>query len=238
MATTLRYIVYDIIEALKQTGDDREVQPSQVAYWVIALANRIKAQHIEKRDSGAFLTTFTNVPVVNPTTTAPIGIVQNRKYIVLPATIFDFDKDNAIEYMAYVSDGSPGCPPEFTYTTFTRTSPAESRYLYWNPYTKPSPSNPYFYRTEQYLVLLGVEKVSVKGLELGIYMPIKPVNEIDLDAPFEFPEELIQVLQRNVLDLGRFVLMVPQDKSNDGSSGLDASVPTQKIVSVNEQPQQ
>ncbi len=235
MATTLRYIVYDIIESLKQTGDDREVQPSQVAYWVIVRANRIKAMHIDKRDSGSFLTTFTNVPVVDPSVSQPIGVVQHRKHIVLPNTIFDFDRDSGVEYLAYVSDGQPGCPPEFTYTTFHRTTPSESRFLYANPYTKPTPSNPYWYRTEQYLVLLGVEQVNLKGLELGVYMPVPPVNEIDLDAPFAFPEELIQVLQRDVLDLGRLVLMMPQDRSNDGASGLDNPVPTQKIVSVNQE---
>lgn len=236
--TTLRLIIYDPLETLKQTVKDRDIQPTQMAYWAIVLMNRLKAQHIDKRSSGAFLTTFTNLPVIYPSATQPVGIVQNRPYFELPGAIFDFDMDGAVEYIAYTSDGSPGCPPEFTYVRFHRTTPSEAWHLYADPYMAPSPSNPYWYRTEKYVVLLGVEKLNTQAIEAGLYMPIQQVNDIDLDAPIEFPEELIQVLQRQLLDLGRWNISIPGDRSADGDYDLTKQVPTNKIASVNPEPQQ
>lgn len=237
--TTLRLIIYDPLETLKQTVKDRDIQPVQMAYWAIVLMNRLKAQHIEKRDSGMFLTTYTNIPVVVPTTTEEIAIVKNRKYVELPTKTFDFDKDGGVEYVAYVSDGQAGCPPEFTYVRFHRTTPSAAWHLYGDPYTAPSPSNPYFYITEKYMVLLGVEKIHIEGIEAGMYLPIQQVTgDIDLDAPVDFPEELIQILQRQLLDLGRWNLVVPSDRKSDGDFDTDSAVPMNKIASVSQVEQQ
>ena len=41
MATLLRYIVDDIAKDLKQTFDDKIVQKSQIAYWVLMVGNRL-----------------------------------------------------------------------------------------------------------------------------------------------------------------------------------------------------
>lgn len=237
MATPLRHIVDDIIVSLKQTIDDREIQPAHVAFWVITLSNRILAQHIDKRDSGAFLTIWTQVPVVEPVSTQQTAIVSGRKYSELPASIFDFDKDGGIEYIAYESDGGPGCPPRFTKNRFERTSPAESRLLSWSPYTMPTPSRPYFFRTGNYINYIGIENVNVPNVEIGIYSTIKSVTDIDIDAPFEFPEELIDVLRRQCLDLGRFILLVPSQRQNTGDdpNTNEGAVPTQKVASVNQQ---
>jgi hypothetical protein len=51
----------------------------------------------------------------------------------------------------------------------------------------------------------------------------------------DFPDELLIILKRQVLDLGRFTLMLPQERVNDGSDdGARKGVPTNKLVSVNE----
>jgi hypothetical protein len=232
--TTLRFIIMDPLETLKQTVKDREIQPVQMAYWAVVLMNRIKAQHIEKRSSGAFLTTFTSVPVVFPTATATTNVVENRPHFVLPSVIFDFDMDGAVEYIAYTSDGSPGCPPEFTYVRFHRTTPSEAWHLYGDSYMQPGPDNPYWYRTQNIITLLGVEKIPIEAVEVGLYLPVAQVDQIDLDAPVEFPEELIQVLQRQLLDLGRWNLLVPKDRAADGDFDPSNAVPTNKIASVND----
>jgi hypothetical protein len=237
--STLRLIVYDTLETLKQTVKDRDIQPSQVTQWAIILMNRLKAQHIEKRPtSGMFMTTFTNVPVITPTATQTTGIVENRKYSELPHKTFDFANDAAVRYVGYVSDGSAGCPPEFTFVTFSRTTPAAARHLYADPYTKPSPSNPYFYITEGLMTFLGIEKVPTPAVEMGLNLPIGPVTEADLDAPLQFPEELLQILQRQLLDVGRFQLSVPADRKDDGSFDPESAIPAQKIASVNVNPEQ
>ena len=170
--TPLRFLVDDIITALKQTIDDREIQPTQVGMWVITLSNRLLSQHIGKRDSGAFLTIWPQVPVVEPTSTVSPDIVAGRKYFTLPSMIFDFDKDGGIEYIAYESDGGPGCPPRFQKQRFERTTPSEALWLNSNPYTKPSPNRPYYFRNKDYIGLIGIENIKVKNVEVGVYSTI------------------------------------------------------------------
>ena len=237
--TTLRHLVDEIVTDLKQTIDDAEINPVAIGFWIITLSNQILGQHIQKRDSGAFMTTWTGVPVVEPTATSQTGIVAYRKYIELPANIFDFDRDGGIDYIAYRSDGSPGCPPEFEFQRFERTTPGEARLLTWSPYTKPSPLRPYYYRTKNYIPLLGIENINVTAVEVGIFSTIESITAIDIDAPFDFPEELMAVLRRQLLDLGRFILMVPSERQNVGDDPINdnSQIPGQKISSVNPQPE-
>ena len=236
MGTLLRHIVDDIAVDLKQVLDDKNVQKSQIAYWVLLVGNRLKAQHIGKRDSGAFLTTFDNVPVQIKSVSKNPNEIKNRKFIILPKSIYDYDRDGGIEYISYCLDfEAPNCPPPFTNTTFTRTTPSKSRRLYFSKYETPSPSNPYFYRVHDHIYLLGIECVEIDSIEIGIYTTLDPITEIDLDAEFDFPEELLIILKRQVLDLGRFALLIPQERVNDGSDDVgQQGVPTNKIVSVNE----
>lgn len=98
---------------------------------------------------------------------------------------------------------------------------------------KPSPANPYFYRAEDRLYLLGIECINPCGIELGIYTDVDP-DTCDLDEEFPLPTELIPILQRYVMDLGRFVLMMPNDRINEGNADMSISnVPKSKLISVN-----
>jgi len=236
MGTILRHIVDDIAEDLKQTLDDRTIQSSQIAYWVILIGNRLKSQHIGKRDSGAFLAVYDDVPIEVKTISKLPNEIKNRKFFRLPRTIYDYDRDGGIEYISYCLDEpQEGCPPPFTNVTFDRTTPGKSERLYYSKYEKPSPSQPYFYVVHDYVYLLGIECVEINKLEIGIYSTLDPVTEIDLDAPFDFPDELLIILKRQVLDLGRFSLLMPEDKLNDGANQIQAgTVPPNKLVSVNE----
>ena len=237
MATILRHIVDDIEKDLKQTFDNSVVRTSQVAYWAIMIGNRLKFQHIGKRDSGAFLSTFADIPVVKHTTNVNPNEIKDRKHIILPKSIYDYDQDRGISYISYYTEEeADNCPPPFTINTFTRTTTKMSQKLYFSRYEAPSPFNPYFYRIGDHLYFLGIEKVEVKKVEVGIYTTLDPITEIDLDAPFDFPEELIMVLKKQVLDLGRFSLLVPQERINDGTGDVaPADIPTQKLVSVNDE---
>lgn len=240
MATDrLRVIVDEILVTIKQTFDDKEVSKAQVAYWTILVGNQLLAQHIGKRDSGQFLNIFGKVPISMATQTTNPDIIKGRKYVELPGNIFDFDKDNGVEYIAYYVEDDPTCPPAFARRTIQRTSPSEAQWLYLNKYTEPSPKQPYWYRVNNLIYLLGLEKSTIKHLEMGIYMTINPVEKIDLDAPFRFPQELLQVLKRQVTDLARFSFLFPQERSNDGDDTAAQAGTTNipKIVSVNEQNQ-
>lgn len=237
IGTTLRTIVNDISKDLKQITDDKEITDIQIGHWVIMLANRIRSQHIAKRDSGAFLSVFANVPVQTFSSTTNPNQIKGRKYIEIPEVIYDYDQDGGIEYISYyLEDFQENCPPPFTNQTFSRTTPSTAQRLYFTKWEKPNPKNPYFYRVGPYVYLLGLECANVKNLEIGIYAALRPVTDgqLDLDARFDFPEETLIILKRQVLDLGRFVLMMPEERVNDGSSINQNQVPSNKLVSVND----
>lgn len=222
-------VVRDIIVSLNQVFDDKDILETQVAYWTLVIANRLKALHIEKRDSGAFLTTFPKIPVL---TGDGVLTPKGRKYIVLPKNIYDFDNDRAINYISYEAED---CDQPLKRVVFTRTKPASLSRLSMSKYENPSPTNPYFYRSGDNIYLIGIECVLTTFVELGLFTALDPVTEIDMDAPFDFPEELLTILQRQVLDLGRFILMIPEQRVNDGENDIakQGNVPTQKITSVN-----
>jgi hypothetical protein len=220
---TWRNVVYDLWTDLKQAYDDADITLFHVQYWVSVNASKLLSQHIDKRDSGAFLTVYNNVQVL-------IDTDNGYKYIDLPANIIDYTRDGGVVYMSYgacVDD----CDPIFTSVQFTRTKPSASRILYYTEEEKPSPSNPYFYRIGNRLYLLGIECINPCGIEIGLYITVSP-DICDLDEEINLPEELIPVLIRQILDLGRFVLAMPTDRINEGDAA-QANVPTSKLISVN-----
>lgn len=238
-ADTLRVVVDEIATTIKQTFDDKVVSQAQVAYWTIIVGNTLLGQHIAKRDSGQFLSIFSDIPVKVATKSVLPNIVKGRKYVELPGGIFDFDLDGGVEYIAYYNPDEK-CDPEFQKKTIQRTSPGQLQWLNINIHTKPSPKQPYWYRAGDNLYLVGIEKVPVKFIEMGIYMTIDPLEKIDLDKPFPFPQETLEALKRRVVDLARFSFLFKKDDGNDGSD--TASDPTgntvPKILSVNDQNQQ
>lgn len=236
MANILRYVIDDIAKDLKQIVDDKLIQKAQIAFWIKIIGDRLNSQHIAKRSSGAFLKTIPNIPVQVAGDNSTVNVVKNRPYIILPKTIYDFDQDRGINYISYyVDEDGLHLPPRFTTQAFHRTTPRASRRLYFSGYEKPSPKNPFFYRTGKIIYLLGIEKVDVKKVEVGLFTAIDPIQEIDIDEPFDFPDELMPILKRQVLDLGRFSLLFPEDTINQGKAETQAQeVPTQKITSVND----
>lgn len=237
MGTPFRDIVSDIVEDLNQNFDDQKVTDVQVAYWAIILGNNFLAKHIKKRDSGAFLTTFAEVPVLKSPDIGP-NLVRNRYYFDLPRCIFDFNMDKGVNYISYSVDPElPNDPAPLTQVTFERTVPKELERLYKsdNPYLKPDEKKPYWYRSGEKIYLLGVECIEIDTVEVGLYLSIPPVEKIDLDAPFPFPEETLAPLKRQILDMGRFALLMPRERTNDGDDAVNpGAVPTNKLTSVNE----
>lgn len=236
--TSLRTVVDDLLLDFKQQFDDRQLERAQIAHWVIMIGNRLLMQHIGKRDSGAFLSVYSNVPIETATSNSNPNIVKGRKYLTLPTSIFDYNKDGGIEYISYYNDtDEPNCPPAFTRQKFTRTTHSDASRLYLSGYEKPSPTNPYFYRVNKVVYFLGIECVNPKNVEIGIYSTLEPItsSNIDLDDVFEFPEELLIQLKRQVLDLGRFVLAIPEERRNDGvDANGEKALPMNKLTSVNE----
>ena len=78
----LRTVVDDIATDFKQTFDDKQIQKTQIAYWVLMVADRLRSQHVAKRDSGAFLSTYI-IPVEEYSANSNPSEVKGRKHIIL-----------------------------------------------------------------------------------------------------------------------------------------------------------
>jgi hypothetical protein len=229
---TLRNIVFDIETILKQNIDDYKISFNQLLYWTLVYANRLKQQHIEKTDSGLFISVFENVEVKKS---------GNKKYIELPEYIFDMNKDSGINYISYASDDTD-CLPPYNMITFTRTTHSAVQVLYYTDEEAPATDNPYFIVEKDRIILLGIECIDIPFLEIGIFSSFNIDDYFDglktLDENFAFPEQLLSILQRQVLDIARFGLMIPREIKNDGNNIIDEQVPKQKILPVSEENQQ
>jgi hypothetical protein len=225
--TTIRMVVYDLLGDLKQVYSEAVLSPFKVFYWVMVFADRLRKQHVEKLDSGAYVYKFDDIAVeVEPTT--------GRNRFELPAAIYDFDEDNGIDYITYQNAWDLSLPM-FASITFTRTTPAKAARLYFREEERPTPANPYFYRQNKYIYLLGTEEINITKVEAGLKTSLASAAlDTDIDAPFDFPQDLIPVLKRQILDIGRFVMQIPADLINDGAAFDSKQFPTQKIVSVND----
>ena len=229
--TTLRMVVYDLLNDFKQIYDDAQLTPFKVLYWTLVFADRLRKQHVEKTDSGAYTVRFDNVPVkVDP--------VTGRNYFELPAPIYDLAKDGGIDYVSYPPDMDLSIPM-WGSVVFTRTTVPNVMRLYFRDEERPAPNNPYFYRQNKYVYLLGVEEINLTKIEVGLKTTLEPASlTTDLDTVFDFPQDLIPVLKRQLLDIGRFVMQIPSDLVNDGAAFDQKQMPQQKISSVNDQNEQ
>lgn len=232
----LRDIINDIKVDLKQKFDDKQIEDTQIGYWILTMADRLKSQHINKRESGQHLHIYGGLPIETFDQTTNPNQIKGRKYVKLPSSIYDYDQDGGIQYIAYYDEDL--CKHkigQFANIVFNRTSPDRVERLYMNDYEKPSKENPYFYRAGEYVYLLGLECSDVSNVEMGIYATFPSIRDVDIDAKFDFPQELLTVLKRHVLDLGRFILMMPEERLNDGNDDKNSKqVPTGKLVSVND----
>lgn len=242
MATTLRLFASNIELMLKQANVDG-ISFNQIVLWSSYFINKYRYAKLVSQnsigyqfDSGAYLMTFANVPVITPTGSVDPNIIRNRKYIELPSVIYDLNKDEGIKYISY-SDFYLSCQPSFTGVRFTRTTPAKARRLYFSEYEKPSPNNPYFYRKSNIIELLGIEEIDVDTLEVGILSVFEPFVNGGLDSILDVGEEALSDITKQVLDLGRFMLLMPEDKVNDSAdTNATSQVPKSKLISVNQNP--
>lgn len=216
---TWRKVSYDILTALKLRYDDASITLAHVVYWVGIYANRLLILHQKKRDSGAYLSEFVITPSLIHFDAG------GRAYFDLPAAIYDYDNDKGIDYISYYPDG-------FKRVTFSRTTRAIARRLYFTTEETPQPDNPYFYRIGSRIYILGLECIQIPALDVGLRTTLEDVEPCDLDEEMNFPGELLPVLQRQVMDLGRWVLMMPADRTNTGDA-LDSEpdMPKTRIVS-------
>ena len=207
----IRVALSDIEKILEDAVADRKFVRSQILFWILTAADSLKSKHVAKIDSGAFVHPYFQIHVYTDNLTG-------RKYFDLPTGIYDFDKDEGINYLSYDYTVDP-CSPAFTSVTFTRTTPSKAERLYYTEEETPSPENPYFYRLIDRVWLLGIECIDVNYLEGGFYSTFDLSTSCSLDDELEFPNELYDVLKAKVLSLARWSAMIPQNRLNNGNWG-------------------
>jgi len=217
---TFRFAVFDIQKRFKQTFDDKDIQLAQALYWVQVVTNRLNKLHFDKHDTGLHVTTFQNVAVqIDSTFASP------RKFITLPAQIFDLDNEKAVHYITYNEESCSCCDgPAFAQTEFQPTIVTKAKNLYRNKYSEPTPKNPYFYRSKERLYLLGVECISLTDVEIALFVALDPLSTCDLDAELPLPDHLHQTMVAEVINLGRLAFLVPKERVNDGTDSISETV--------------
>lgn len=216
-----RYVGFDLLKSLKKMNDDADVRLTQVVYWIQVIANRIRADQFLKTDSGLFTSTFTNVQVLTDS--------NGKKYIELPNQIMDLPNEEGVEMITYCSDKCDPHPQSAVF--FQPTTMAKSPLLYMDEYTEPSSNNPYFYRVGDKvngvkvnrIYFLGLECIDVDCVDIALRCSIDPTSVCDLDDEIPIPDERVKELMDEILALGRFVMMVPEERINQGDDETSPS---------------
>lgn len=222
---TYRYVVYDLQKSLKKTFDDADITLIQIIYWVQVIANKIRLEHYLVSKSDLFTSTF-----------YPIAIQKDdkgRKYIDLPTQIMDLPNNEGIAYITYNFDTNTCHGDTFAQTYFQPVNTMDVQLLYLDEYTKPTPKQPYFRRVGDKVngvdvnrvYLLGLECVEVKDVEIAVRTTLDPRNVCNLDDKLPIPDERVADLMTEILKLGRFIMLIPDERQNDGSDSTVNQVP-------------
>jgi hypothetical protein len=231
-----REIVYDVMSDLKQVYDDKQITEYHVLWYVSTIGSLLLKQHLDNeygrtgRMSGRYLSIFPDVEVIT-TPVASKNVVPNRKYVSLPAILLDFDFERAVHYITYYRTVE-GDAPAFQNIQFQRTTPGIAQGLNAT-FEKPTPDNPYFYIVGNNVYFLGVENVKVDKVEMGLFLALDPRTVVSMEDDCPLPPHLVSQLKYQIINLGRFVLSIPQDKVNDGNDMTLVAPPKQ--VNENEQ---
>ena len=230
---TYRYVIYDLDKSFNAAFDDADFTLNQIMYWVMVVANRMRLQQTIATNTDLFTSTFNNVPVLTDT--------KGRKYIDLPSQIMDLPNNSGVIYITYNEETCHCEGPSFAQVWFQGVNLGSVQHLYLDEYTKPSAKNPYFYRIGDHIdgvkvnriYLLGLECVDVIDLEIAIKATLDPKQVCSLDDEIPLPDEMIQDLMMQVLQLGRFVMLMPKEIINDGEDGAELNTQIYANRSVN-----
>jgi hypothetical protein len=221
---TYRYVVYDLQKNFNASFDDADFTFNQILYWVQVVANKLRVQHNRITNSDLFTSTFSSINVMIDS--------KGRAYIDLPTQIMDLPNNSGIVYITYNVETCKCSGPTFSQVWFQGIEIGKIQNLYLDEYTKPSTKNPYFYRigdkvdgvSVNRIYLLGLECIKIEDVEIAIKSSLDPSAVCNIDDNISLPDELIGDLTTQVLQLGRFIMMMPSESLNDGqdNSEIDA----------------
>jgi hypothetical protein len=214
---TYRYVVYDLQKNFNSTFDDADFTFNQILYWVMVVANRLRVQQTLANNSDLFTSTFNDIPVLTD--------ANGRKYIDMPVQIMDLPNNSGVVYITYNEETCNCEGPTFAQVWFQGVNVGSVQNLYGDEYMRPSSTNPYFYRIGHKvdgsgvnrLYLLGVECVPVKTVEIAVKSSLDPKKLCNIDEEIPLPDEMVQELVMQVLQLGKFIMMMPKENVNDGA---------------------
>lgn len=213
-----RTVVFNALKSFNEVFDDADIRLNQVLYWTLTVANRLRVDQYKKTESGMFLSTFSSVTVQRDN--------KNRQYFDLPAMIMDLPNEGGVEYITYnVETGCCCTGDNFSQVFFQPTTPSKSHRLYGDEYEKPSTTNPYFYRIGNKhdnvkvdrIYLVGTDCIEVRDVEIALLTTLDPKTICNLDDVIPLPDEREQELMQGILEIGRFVMMMPKERINDGT---------------------
>ena len=222
---TYRNVANDISTSLKKQTDDSDIRLSQIVYWIQVVANRLMVDQYNKTETGLYTSTFYDVQVLVDE--------KGRKYVEIPGAIMDLPNEKGIVYVSYNYESGDCCSgPPFAQVQFGVTKPETSRILYWSEDSKPSPQNPYFYRTGikgkgLRIYFLGLECINVDSVEMALRCSLDPSAVCDLDDTIPVPDERMEELIKTVLELGRWVTLMPNERINQGADESGEETTTQ-----------
>jgi hypothetical protein len=198
---TYRYVVYDIEKTLKKNFDYAYITLNQILYWVMGVANKIRLQHTLDTNTDMFTSTYCPVVIEEDE--------KGRKYIDIPASIMYLQNNAGVVSMSYNVDTNCCSGPAFAQTFFQAVNYGEVQHIYLDEYEKPTAKNPYFYRVGDKVNGVDVNRLYLLGLEC--------VDVVDLEIAVK------KSLIMEVLELGRFGMMIPEERVNvgDDESSLD-----------------
>jgi len=233
--STLRQLVSGIDIQLKQLPASSDIPLNQLYLWGAFFVNKYIYLKGGVVSTGEYLYILPDVAVATTLlANEAVNLVAGRKYSILPRTILDFPEDRGIEYITWYNDLDPDHP---FYAQFTRTTPVMARRLYYSLYETPSAENPYFYRHGKYIGYLGIDDVIVAHVEMGLKCPFDPFSgDYSIDDDISILDEFADEIQRSMLEMGRFELMMPSDRTVDAAQTTTAQIPTTKLTSVNQSP--
>jgi hypothetical protein len=228
---TYRSVAYDLQTSLKKTFDDTNINLVQIMYWIQVVANKMRAEIDMVDYTDEFTSTFSSITVQQD----PKG----RAYIDLPTGLVDLQNEKGVRYITYNEETGTCCDgANFAQIFFQPTKVMHLHRLYMDEYEKPSPSNPYFYRLGEKvegipvnrLYLVGIDCISVSDVEIAIMSTLDLTSLAGLDDPFPLPDKFISKLMQEVLQLGRFVMLIPEELMNEGADKQKLPTSTRTTV--------
>lgn len=237
---TYRFAINSILKSLKNKTDDADITEAHALYWIGVVANKYMAKDLEKgKRSGAYLSIFNSVTVHKDEN-------LQQHYIDLPRGLIHIDHDAGVEFITYNRKTCCCSGPAWAQTNFSGTTAGALETLYGDKYTKPTTKNPYYYHVGgsvdgvnvDRLYLDGTWCIHLKDVKIGIYAAVSPKDICDLDDNIPVKSKYDDTILREVMTLGRFMLLIPEERVNDGADGtkpIRSKVPRASRAEITDQ---